>query len=605
MPALLALDSGGYYPTAWSWGALVFLWFAAIALVYRPALAPREAVLLGALVCLLVWTIVGATRSVATDAVAAAERSLLLVAGVWALVAFLRKAAVSAAFLCLVVGSAVTCTYSLSTRLFPADNGLDAIAGYRLSSPIGYWNSLGLYAAVGLAVAIGLVARGGRLTRAVAAAAIPIFAVTQFFTYSRGAAIALAAGLLVTFALDRQRVQWLLAGTFAGAVAAVGVLAAGRSPALTTEGLGVERAAHEGHRLALVIVGLCALSAGLAYWHSIPTFQPRVRRIVVAAVVLALAIGSVAGLAAVGGPSGIRTKFTAPPSPTHGHLNERFLSFSGSYRAPLWSQAWGEYKTHPLLGGGARSYETYYLQHRTRPDKVRNAHSLYLETLAELGPIGLAFLLIALLTPLYAAVRARRQPFVPALAGAYVALLVHMSVDWDWQVTAVALTGLFCGVGILVAARSDEDEQSEMSPRARRSLLAATLAVMVAAFVGLAGNMSLAKAATAAGKGDWVASARDARRAHTWAPWSSEPHRLLGEAELGRGDTRGAVKSFDKAIAKSSDDWNLWFDLARATTGGAQRDALRQAKVLNPLSPEIAELERELAAEKVITLVQR
>jgi O-antigen ligase len=329
------------------------------------------------------------------------------------------------------------------------------------------------------------------------------------------------------------------------------------------------------------------------------------RALLTATVWGAIAAVLVFGVVVAGGPSGIKDRFVAAPPTTNGNLNKRLFSFSSSYRTPVWSQAWHEYKAHSVVGSGAGSYESYYLQHRTRPDKVKNAHNLYLETLAELGPIGLALLLVALLAPLYAAVRARRQLFVPALAGAYVAFLVHMAVDWDWQVTAVALTGLFCGAGILVAARSDAVEQREMSPRLRYALLGATLFVMVVAFVGLVGNMSLAQASTAAGKGNWATSAKDAKRAHTWAPWSSEPYRLLGEAQLGQGDTESAVASFNKAIAKSASDWNLWFDLARATTGNAQRDALRHAKQLNPLSPEIAELQKELDAEKVINVVPK
>jgi hypothetical protein len=111
---------------------------------------------------------------------------------------------------------------------------------------------------------------------------------------------------------------------------------------------------------------------------------------------------------------------------------------------------------------------------------------------------------------------------------------------------------------------------------------------MVVAFVGLVGNMSLSQAATAAGKGDWAGWERDARRAHTWAPWSSEPYRVLGEAQLGQGDTKGAIASFNQAIGKSPGDWNVWFDMARATTGHPQRAALARAAQLNPLSPEIA-----------------
>jgi uncharacterized BrkB/YihY/UPF0761 family membrane protein len=363
--------------------------------------------------------------------------------------------------------------------------------------------------------------------------------------------------------------------------------------------------ASEGHRLALVLLVVCVSSAFAAAWRVLPLLSARLNRWVSIGVTVALIVGAALGLVASGGPDALKQKFTAPPPVTHGQLNNRLFTFSGSYRAPIWHEAWQEYKAHSLVGGGAGSYEGYYLQHRNRSDKVKNAHNLYLETLAELGPVGLVLLLIALLAPLYAAVKARRRSLVPALAGAYVAFLVHMAVDWDWQVTAVALSGLFCGAAILAAARSDDNEHREISLRTRYALLGAVVVVMVIAFVGLVGNMSLAQASTAAGKGNWSASAKDAKRAHTWAPWSSEPYRVLGEAQLGQGDTKGAIASFNTAIAKSPSDWNLWFDLARATTGNAQRAALRHAKRLNPLSPEIAELQKEIDAEKVINVVPK
>jgi Flp pilus assembly protein TadD len=130
----------------------------------------------------------------------------------------------------------------------------------------------------------------------------------------------------------------------------------------------------------------------------------------------------------------------------------------------------------------------------------------------------------------------------------------------------------------------------------------------VAAFaglIGLAGNIALARGGTAARAGNWSAAARDARRAETWAPWSAQPWQQLGEAELGAGNVRAAVQSLNTAIDKSPGDWSIWFDLARATTGHPQRMALDHAAALNPLSPEIAELRAEIAAEKTIQVTRK
>jgi hypothetical protein len=606
VPAAAAAANGGYFASSWGWMAITLGWLLALTLGAR-SLSGRTMV--GLLALFGGWTWLSSFWSPdMTASVLQGQQLLVLLIGVAAFMVVVDRGSLSTALVALVVGAALICLYSLSTRLFPDQlSGNDVVAGYRLTRPVGYWNALGIYAAIGLGVAVGLAIHGPRITRAVMAAAIPVFTLTVYFTYSRGSVLALAIGLLFTFALDERRLDWLVGSIVLALPAAVVVVVASRSGPLTKAGHTIAAAAHDGHRLALLTVVVALLTAGLAAWAPQRKVQlrPTQRAVVTRTVWVVIAAVLVLGLVAAGGPSGIKDKFVAPPPATHGDLNKRLFSFSSSARTPLWSQAWHEYTAHPVVGNGAGSYESYYLEHRTSADKVKNAHNLYLETLAELGPLGLALLLIALLSPLYAAVRARRHLFVPALAGAYVAFLVHLAVDWDWQVTAVALTGLFCGAAILVAARSEADEQRELSPRLRYALLGATLVVMVVAFIGLVGNMSLAQASTAAHKGQWASSAKDAKRAHTWAPWSSEPYRVLGEAQLGQGDTKGAVASFNKAIAKSPNDWNLWFDLARATTGKAQRQALQHAKQLNPLSPEIAELQKEIDAEKVINVVPK
>src|ERR671928_68894 len=72
----------------------------------------------------------------------------------------------------------------------------------------------------------------------------------------------------------------------------------------------------------------------------------------------------------------------------------------GANRPHYWHVAWREVTLNPVLGSGAGTFERYWLLYRPVGSFARDAHSLYLETLAELGPIGLVLLLAALGLPL-------------------------------------------------------------------------------------------------------------------------------------------------------------------------------------------------------------
>lgn len=268
-------------------------------------------------------------------------------------------------------------------------------------------------------------------------------------------------------------------------------------------------------------------------------------------------------------------------------MNARLFSVSSSGRTIQWHHAWRDARAHPVLGSGAGTYEIWYLRHRTDSAKVRDAHSLYMEMLAEVGPIGLALLLVALLTPLVAAVRTRRRPMTAIAAGAYFAFLVHAGADWDWELTAVTLAGLFCGAALLVGARSEEKPFRVV--RARYALAALALAVAVFSMVGLLGNVPASDAGDAIRAGNWSRAATEARKEIRWAPWSADGWRRLGQAELAQNRLGAARRDLRRAIAGDPLDWDRWFDLALATRGVTQRRALERALALNPHSPEIAE----------------
>ncbi|HET8652133.1 MAG TPA: O-antigen ligase family protein, partial [Gaiellaceae bacterium] len=281
--------------------------------------------------------------------------------------------------------------------------------------------------------------------------------------------------------------------------------------------------------------------------------------------------------------------FTTPPEPPI-DLRERLFTLTGSYRPEVWKEAWNEYMDHPVLGGGAGTYEQYWNEHRPIDHKVRDGHNLYLETLGELGPVGLAALLLALAAPFAAAVGARRHPLAAGAFGAYVAYLVHAGVDWDWELPAITVAALACGAA-LIALRARGG--AELVPGGRLRVAAGVVAgcTAAAAFVGLVGSSALAASddAAVASPPDWNKSASEARKAQDWAPWSSEPWQRLGEAQLVQGNLAGARESFRKAIEKEPGDWLLWLRFAEASPGAERKRALREAERLNPLSGEIRE----------------
>jgi tetratricopeptide (TPR) repeat protein len=224
--------------------------------------------------------------------------------------------------------------------------------------------------------------------------------------------------------------------------------------------------------------------------------------------------------------------------------------------------------------------------HRPSGPNVRDAHNLYVETLAELGPVGLALLVAALALPLSAALRVRSDPLAPAALAAYVGFLVHASWDWDWELPAVTLSALFCALSLLVLARRDSSLRT-LSPRFRIAAVGALLVPAAFAFVALVGNSALSESARALEHGNVARSTAQARKAERWAPWSPEPWRRLALARIAADEDTGAVAAYRRAIANDPTDWRLWFELAYARPGRVDETALARARVLNPLNPDL------------------
>ena len=92
---------------------------------------------------------------------------------------------------------------------------------------------------------------------------------------------------------------------------------------------------------------------------------------------------------------GARGQAARAPRPCPGATPAR-LGIVDSNRYRYWEEAGSTFAEHPLIGIGSGGFQVEWLKVDKRFDASGDAHSLYLETAAELGVVGVAFLLLFL-----------------------------------------------------------------------------------------------------------------------------------------------------------------------------------------------------------------
>lgn len=596
----VSFTHGGYFPREWGWTLLAFALAMVLVVLVRDrvGLGRFEVAAIVLLAAFTGWTGLSTLWSVsAAQPLLATERTLVYAAVLPAALLLTRPPKGGTWLLAgVMVAVAAVCGYALVSRLIPGwVSVFPSPDGYQLQAPIGYWNGLAILAAMGAIAAAGTAAEAqARTARMLAAAVLPVFVMTLYFTFSRGGLLALVVGGSVAVVVTRRRLHLLAVFAAVAPTAAMAVGYASQFPALRRAGASLADARTAGWHTGFVLV-LCTALAAAVGWM-LPALEQRVhigariRRLVGVVLIGAVALVVIAELVRLGGPSGVATKLSASFNQslpqTGGDLNRRLASFSSDGRADYWRVAWREVRADPWLGGGAGSYERYWHRYRPTAFEAENAHNLYLETLAELGPVGLALLVAFLAVPFLAAIRNRAGPGVTAAAGAFAAFVVHCAIDWDFQIVAVTLAGLFCAASLLAASRPDA-EPATLSTPARIGGLAVLLPLTALAVAMQIANSALANAATALDRGNTGLATRLATRARTWQPWSYEPLQLLGEAALATGRRADAQANFRGALARDTANWSLWYDLAQATRGTARASALLEARRLNPRAPEL------------------
>jgi O-antigen ligase len=141
-----------------------------------------------------------------------------------------------------------------------------------------------------------------------------------------------------------------------------------------------------------------------------------------------------------------------------------------SNRYDYWSVALRAFGTEPIHGIGAGGWSVDWLRWRTIGEGAHDAHSLELQTLAEVGLVGLGLLLVFMAGVALAVGRTLRAGAPPAAAiAALVAYLAHSPLDWDWQMPAVTLVAILLA-GKVLAIASDYYSSSAIRGASRRKI---------------------------------------------------------------------------------------------------------------------------------------
>ncbi|HEX2449692.1 MAG TPA: O-antigen ligase family protein [Gemmatimonadales bacterium] len=608
-PAVLTLyfsfNAGGFFAGSTGMAATVL----GVALVLRITLVEepfvgagrRLALAAGALGLFAAWTIASAFWSDGSArSIIEFDRALVYC---FALVLFgcsaLRRGTVARAQEVLAAALVVVCGAGLVTRVLPEVWTIGPnLANDRLSYPLTYWNAMGVIAALAATLLLHLTAnvRSPAAVRVLAAGALPVVAGTLFFTFSRGGLAAAVVGLAAYVLVVRPRglIPALLA---AGPPTAIAVVFCYHADLLASANPTTSAAVAQGHDVALA-VGLAALAAAglrlllLRLDRALAgARRPRVGRRRGLALAAAGAGAAVVAFAALGGPgyaSDQYDRFVSGESiDDSADLRSRFVNPANNNRLDHWQVAIDAFEREPLHGVGAGTYVHEWARERDSLLKVEDAHSLYVEVLAELGVVGLALLvtaLLALLAALAARCRGEGRQLWGVLLAMGMAWSVHAGLDWDWEMPAVTFW-LFAFGGMALAQPGSRSRQPRRFARVALSVACLALIVTPALMTVSQGQLNRSSRAFESGDCD---RAIDAALASTRAvPVRPEPLEMVAYCDVRAGEEGLAVRMMQGAVDRDPRNWRTHYGLAlaRGAAGQDPRPEARRAFELNPRDP--------------------
>jgi O-antigen ligase/polysaccharide polymerase Wzy-like membrane protein len=364
----------------------------------------------------------------------------------------------------LALGAVVVIGYGVAGRVLPDLVSLSRTrsAGGRLDQPLTYWNATGALAALGLVLCARLAGDRSRplALRAAAAAGAAPLGLGVYLSFSRGALTALGVGLAVLIAVAPTWPQLRSAAIALEAGAACAGVASLLPAVEAAEG---DSFAAQGAVLLVVLLAVMAGAAAMQVWSARAEEDGTTRVGALARAVPRWALVVAALLAVAPFAAAAIDPGDKPADPAFGATAQRFGSV-GSRRFDYWEAALSGFADHPLKGVGAGGYAATWLKERDVRERVVDAHSLELETAAELGLVGLA--LLALLLGGVATAARRTAEEHPGIAAGLAVYAAHSAIDWDWEMPALTLVAVVLA-GAALAAADRAPQLGEQRPLAR------------------------------------------------------------------------------------------------------------------------------------------
>jgi hypothetical protein len=610
----LGLKGGGYDSIVRGEVGIAIWWIVVLGagIGLLPTTPPRRLgwIGLGLLASFGAWTGIGIIWSGSADASVTEFARVVTYLGVFVLFLSARRPEDTRRMVNgLACGMAVIGIVALLSRLhpswFPEDETVQFLGSRnRLSYPLNYWNGLAALMAMAIPLLLVVAVRARTIVASTAAAAaVPAMALTAFFTLSRGGAIEVGVAVAVLILLAPRRFSLLPTLLAAAAGSATLIFAASRRNALT-DGFDTPLAHDQGDKLlviALVVCGVVAMiqiAIRLAARRGVGprlVVPPRAARRAAAVALVLFAIIAVGA----GGPKYLSDKWEEfkTPTPTSTGV-ARFESSTGSGRYQTWSAAVDANATDPLIGIGPGTYENWWAKERPLALFARDAHSLYLETLGELGIIGFLLITGFVITVLVEGARRslkgdseRRWPYAAATSSA-AAFAAAAGIDWAWELSVLPVAFMVLAGGLLASRR-----YRLPSPRRRlvmRSVLIASgVAAIVIIAIPLLGAESIRDSQAAVRSGDLESALNKANHAHNLQPYAATAELQQALVLELMGEYKTAVAAASEATHADSGNWRPWLVLSRleAERGHTKASvaAYVKAKSLNPKSPLFAQ----------------
>jgi hypothetical protein len=298
----------------------------------------------------------------------------------------------------------------------------------------------------------------------------------------------------------------------------------------------------------------------------------------------------------------------------------RLASISSSERYLYWDAALGAAGSEPLTGVGPGTFE-YWWAAEGEGQFARDAHSLFLEGLAEMGPVALILLLVLILGPIGFGIRlslARRSNEERAVLAAAVAgmaaFALSAGIDWAWELTVLPVA--FFALAAAVLARGGLDDQrgerrtqpgsavatqpgsavadgtwtplaTALPSWARGLGVAAALLAIVIIYVPMKGVQDFDTSQELVRAGDLEGALAKAESSSDRLPWAASPRIQQAQILQLLGRKPEAVAEAREAVDKEQVNWRNWLVLSQILAGDypvRSELALRRALALNPRS---------------------